>query len=853
MSLESKISKNVFQGNGTTKTFSFTFRVWKEDQVLVYVGIGDETETDVTSTCTITLSENGGTVTFPTAPAVGMTVVIMRNMPFTQEDQYITGARFDPHEIEDRLDQDCAERQQLREQTNRAVKVPVTSSKTPEQYMAAFWKAVKNVFASIAEAGQNIGNSTYVMAKGSDTPRTLADRFGDVVNVKDFGAKGDGLADDTEAIRRATQIALSRKCGVFFPAGRYLAGSVYQQSLLYGDGVLVLAGEDVPLPSCVSLRADVDELDERSGDHAAQIAALQTTKADKSELTTPFNFKGETSFAGLPESGSPGDTYFVTDRGYNVSWTGSGWAQSSADLSEYAAVINKCLQAYSSIIDDTNMELVCSGDIDNLVINRVYAIAGDTDIMHTPEAGVGGLYMPMGRSTELRSATSAIFVTYTQRFYIRLYAGESWQEWRRLVDESEFSFAVSGKNAVVTADNMIEVCNGDADMLLPEHIYVIAAGTGMLNLPSDDGGSMLIYNRGAFLSAGATAIFVSLTGKMFYRSRSSTLWGAWHQVADTASLAPYVKGVTIITADNAQEICEGDIGTLPSNSIYTVAAGIDGLAGLPVPGSGGCVLGLSRNAENAAGGMRLFHAFTGELFHGTRYSSGWTNWKNAVSHDVPSILGLGDSICYGARNSGKGFIGDLNFPYLNLAVSGTRLSSTDPVREPIYRQLESVGSFKPDVIAFDGGTNDYNHHVPLGVLPSVPEDSSETSTLLGGMQHTLYLIKKKFPFAQVFFVACHKMKYNGVYWPVSENDAGYTQTDMVDAQKRLCGMFGVTVVDVFHESQLDTSFSEYLGDYASDPDSGAWCNIDGVHPLSAGYLHAYVPLLRRALIASTHK
>lgn len=156
MSLESKISKNVFQGNGTTKTFSFTFRVWKEDQVLVYVGTGDETETDVTSSCSITLSENGGTVTFPTAPAAGTTIAVTRNMPFIQEDQYITGARFDPHEIEDRLDQDCAERQQLLDGVGRAVKVPNTSDKTPEQFVQQLFTArdEAQAAASAAQAAQ---------------------------------------------------------------------------------------------------------------------------------------------------------------------------------------------------------------------------------------------------------------------------------------------------------------------------------------------------------------------------------------------------------------------------------------------------------------------------------------------------------------------------------------------------------------------------------------------------------------------------------------------------------------------------------------------------------------------------
>ena len=56
--------------------------------------------------------------------------------------------------------------------------------------------------------------TTPFLAAGTTTARDLQERFADAVNVKDFGAVGDGVADDTAAIQAAINAAAANNCGI---------------------------------------------------------------------------------------------------------------------------------------------------------------------------------------------------------------------------------------------------------------------------------------------------------------------------------------------------------------------------------------------------------------------------------------------------------------------------------------------------------------------------------------------------------------------------------------------------------------------------------------------------------------
>jgi len=79
---------------------------------------------------------------------------------------------------------------------------------------------------SIVLLGLLAAASTSVLARAADVIEKAT------FNVKDFGAKGDGVADDTPAIQKAINAAAAKPGGgkVVFPKGTYLLDSASPSS-----------------------------------------------------------------------------------------------------------------------------------------------------------------------------------------------------------------------------------------------------------------------------------------------------------------------------------------------------------------------------------------------------------------------------------------------------------------------------------------------------------------------------------------------------------------------------------------------------------------------------------------------
>ena len=149
MTVASSVSKSgPYVGDGVQTEFPFAFRVLDASHLAVYLG----EELLPESEYSVTLTDSGGTVVFAAAP-VGQ-VVILRDVPLTQETDLQNNTAFFPEVLEtgyDKLTMIC---QQLAEELSRCVKVSA-GSVNPENY----WDVLNGIKDSCITAMQSAASS----------------------------------------------------------------------------------------------------------------------------------------------------------------------------------------------------------------------------------------------------------------------------------------------------------------------------------------------------------------------------------------------------------------------------------------------------------------------------------------------------------------------------------------------------------------------------------------------------------------------------------------------------------------------------------------------------------------------
>lgn len=229
-------------GDGITTVFSFSpLTIFAATDLKVYLvdGVNDaddgillEQGSDaVTYSVSAPTLPGTGSITYPAVGGsplpTGKFLRIIAAVPLLQDAGFEHQGGYQPKTVEYLFDKLVVRLKTIYELLNRALLVPRSSGFTPTEFLEDLIVGASGLPATITAAG-------------GATSRSLADHFGDILSVKDFGAVGDGVTDDTAALAAAFSAIASTGKRMYIPAGIYVvSGSLAINAIgavLVGDG-----------------------------------------------------------------------------------------------------------------------------------------------------------------------------------------------------------------------------------------------------------------------------------------------------------------------------------------------------------------------------------------------------------------------------------------------------------------------------------------------------------------------------------------------------------------------------------------------------------------------------------------
>lgn len=225
MTVSSDLNRISYSGNGSTTVFPVNYYFLEDThlQVILITAAGVETIQTLTTNYTVSGAGNpaGGSVTMLVAPPTGTTIVIQRDVPATQETDYLANDPFPAESHERALDKLTMLAQQNERENGRALKIPLSAVPTtstelplPVGNKLLAWNsnasAVINLDPSdvITVTGQQNSYGDVFTGNGVTTDFTLTRNPGSVFNI-DVSINGVTQVPNVDYILNATTLTFT--------------------------------------------------------------------------------------------------------------------------------------------------------------------------------------------------------------------------------------------------------------------------------------------------------------------------------------------------------------------------------------------------------------------------------------------------------------------------------------------------------------------------------------------------------------------------------------------------------------------------------------------------------------------
>ncbi len=213
-----------------------------------------------------------------------------------------------------------------------------------------------------------------------------------------------------------------------------------------------------------------------------------------------------------------------------------------------------------------------------------------------------------------------------------------------------------------------------------------------------------------------------------------------------------------------------------------------------------------------------------------------------------TLLIFGDSIMNGSGNNNYGvgeyLAAQFGFKLLKYTVGGARVGFVKGKSWEVEQVKKIISDkVKPDYIIFDGLTNDCCIEAkegepdvplgdfPVGYTPKPIEEIGENDDFSTCFDAILCALMEHFPTAKILFVRPHNM---GRRDDVLQRQYG-------ERALAICRKWGVSYVDLYSESGMNTFLPEHRDAFTAD--SYGWGRGDCTHPNALGYELKYMPLI----------